>query len=361
MTGQRSWRREQLGRAANALGAAVLFGLSAPVAKMLLAGTEPLVLAGLLYLGAGFGLLIAGWLTSVRRRETPRTHEAPLRGADFPILAAMVVAGGVAAPALMTLGLQRVSAVSGSLLLNLEAPATIVLAVMLFGEHLGRREVLGASLVALGAAFLTYAPGDLNADTIGAVAILLACLGWAIDNNLTQRLSVRSPVALVRTKGLAAGTITLALALGVGGEMPPVRYVVGGLALGFASYGISVVLAVRALRSLGAARHAAFFATAPFVGAVAAVPLLGEVIGAREAVVGGVMALGVALLLSQRHAHRHVHEPLEHEHAHLHDEHHQHEHPPSERGREPHSHGHVHEPVSHAHSHVSDVHHRHRH
>jgi len=261
----------------------------------------------------------------------------------------------------MTVGLHRVPAVTGSLLLNLEAPGTIVLAVVLFGEHLGRREVLGASLVAVGAVLLTYGPGVLQAEVLGAAAILIACLGWAIDNNLTQRLSVRDPVALVRTKGLAAGAITLALALGGGSELPPTPYLLGGLALGFASYGVSVVLAVRALRSLGAARHAAFFATAPFVGAVAAVPLLGESIGVREAVVGGVMALGVALLLSERHAHRHVHEPLEHEHAHLHDEHHQHEHPCSDPGHEPHSHAHVHEDLSHAHQHVSDVHHRHKH
>jgi drug/metabolite transporter (DMT)-like permease len=359
MTARQESRNEQLSGAANALAAAVLFGMSAPVAKMLLAGTGPLLLAGLLYLGAGIGVLVVGWLRG--GAGASRTREAQLRGADFAFLAAIVAAGGVAAPVLMLFGLQRVSAVVGSLLLNLEAPFTILLAVVLFGEHLGRREMLGAVLVALGAAFLTYAPGDLRADLAGAVAILIACLGWAVDNTLTQRLSVRDPVALVRTKGLAAGVITVALALGCGTELPPVPYIVGGLALGFASYGLSVVLAVRALRSLGAARHAAFFATAPFVGAVAAVPLLGETFGMREAAVGGVMAVGVALLLTERHAHWHLHEPLKHEHAHVHDEHHQHQHAPSELGGEPHSHVHVHQPLPHTHPHVSDVHHRHKH
>ena len=361
MTGFRESRNQQLSGAANALAAAVLFGMSAPLAKMLLAGTGPLLLAGLLYLGAGLGLLVVGWLTGDRGTGASRTREARLRGADFAVLAAIVAAGGVAAPVLMLFGLQRVSAVVGSLLLNLEAPFTILLAVVLFGEHLGRRELLGAVLVALGAALLTYVPGDLRADSVGAVAILIACLGWAVDNNLTQRLSVRDPVAVVRTKGLAAGAVTVALALGGGSELPPVQYILGGLALGFASYGLSVVLAVRALRCLGAARHAAFFATAPFVGAVAAVPLLGEALGVREAAVGGVMALGVALLLTERHAHAHVHERLEHEHAHVHDEHHEHQHPPGGPGDEPHSHVHVHQPLSHAHPHVSDVHHRHRH
>lgn len=358
MTGFRA-RNERLSGAANALTAAVLFGLSAPLAKILLAGTRPLLLAGLLYLGAGLGLLVIGWMR--RWSGAPRTREAQLRVADFAVLAAIVAAGGVAAPVFMLFGLQRVSAVVGSLLLNLEAPFTILLAVILFGEHLGRRELMGAALVAVGAALLTYAAGDLRADVIGAVAILIACLGWAVDNNLTQHLSVRDPVALARTKGLAAGATTAALALLAGSELPPAQYILGGLALGFASYGLSVVLAVRALRLLGAARHAALFATAPFVGAVAAVPLLGETFGAREAVVGGVMALGVALLLTERHAHPHAHERLEHEHAHVHDEHHQHDHLPSEQAGEPHSHVHAHQPLSHAHRHVSDVHHRHKH
>jgi drug/metabolite transporter (DMT)-like permease len=193
------------------------------------------------------------------------------------------------------------------------------------------------------------------------VAIVFACLGWAIDNNLTQRLSLRDPVAIARTKGLAAGAFTLVLALTAGSTFPAPGSVFAAMALGFVSYGLSVALAVRAMRTLGVARQSAFFATAPFIGAVAAVPLLGEGFGLREIAAGGLMALGVFLLLAEVHEHWHAHELLEHEHAHVHDEHHRHGHREAEFGREPHAHVHAHLPLFHAHPHVSDVHHRHRH
>ena len=347
--------------AITALAAAVLFGVSAPLAKLLLPGTGPLMLAALLYLGAGVGLTLV--TLSAARRQTPDAppRETPLRLADVPLLLLIIGCGGVAAPVLMLLGLARVSAVVGSLLLNLEAPLTMLLAVGIYGEHLGRRAGAGAGLAALGAGVLSYAPGGLQAHWRGVVAVVFACLGWAIDNNLTQRLSLRDPVAIARTKGLGAGILTLMLALLTGSALPSPGRAVAALALGFVSYGISVALAVRAMRILGAARQSAFFATAPFIGAVAAVPLLGEAFGLREIAAAGLMALGVSLLLTEVHAHWHEHDLLEHEHAHVHDEHHRHEHRDAERGGEPHAHVHVHPPLSHAHPHVSDLHHRHRH
>jgi drug/metabolite transporter (DMT)-like permease len=344
-----------------ALTAALLFGLNPPFAKLLLPATGPLMLAALLYLGAGLGLAV---VTLVAAREpasdaTPR--EAPLRGADVWLLLAVIAAGGVAAPVLMLFGLARVSAVVGSLLLNIEAPFTVLLAVGVFGEHLGGRAAAGAVLAALGAGVLSCAPGGVQADWRGVVALLAACLGWAIDNNLTQRLSVRDPAAIARTKGLAAGAFTLVLALARGATFPAPGSALAAMTLGFVSYGLSVALAVRAMRTLGAARQSAFFATAPFIGAVAAVPLLGEGFGLREIAAGGLMALGVFMLLAEVHEHWHVHELLEHEHAHVHDEHHRHGHRDADLGREPHAHAHRHLPLSHAHSHASDVHHRHRH
>jgi drug/metabolite transporter (DMT)-like permease len=344
-----------------ALGAAVLFGLSAPLAKLLVAGTGPLMLAALLYLGAGLGLAVVSLFGAQRRSVDTTPREAPLRGADVLLLLAVIAAGGVAAPVLMLFGLGRVSAVVGSLLLNLEAPLTMLLAVGLFGEHLGRWAAAGALLVALGAGVLSYAPGGVHADGLGVVAIVLASFGWAIDNNLTQRLSLRDPVAIARTKGLAAGLFTLVLALAAGSTFPTPGLVLAAMALGVVSYGLSVALSVWAMRTLGAARQSTFFATAPFIGAVAAVPLLGEGFGLRESGAGGLMALGVCLLLAEVHEHWHVHDVLTHEHAHVHDEHHRHEHREADLGREPHAHVHSHVPLSHAHPHVSDVHHRHRH
>jgi drug/metabolite transporter (DMT)-like permease len=336
--------------------AAGLFGLSAPLGKVLVSHAGPVALASVLYLSAGLVLSAIGPL-----RE--RSAEAPLRLGDAPVLAAIAVLGGIIGPVLMLYGLSRVSGVTGALLLNLEAPATILLAVCIFGEHLGRRETLAAALVIAGAAILAVGPASRGSGGSqgGAVALAGACLAWGIDNNLTQRLSLRDPVALVRFKALAAGSGSLVLALALGDSFPDGRVLLGAIVLGALSYGVSTLLDAYALRFVGAAREAAYFATAPFFGALVAVPLLGERLGAAQLAAAALMVGGIWELLRERHTHEHVHAGLTHEHAHVHDAHHQHDHAPGTRVEEPHSHVHSHTPLSHDHAHVPDAHHRHRH
>jgi drug/metabolite transporter (DMT)-like permease len=302
---------------AAALGAALLFGLSTPAAKLLVPNAEPLMLGSVLYLGAGLGLSL---LRVVGRKQS---REAPLRGADLPLLLGITAAGAVAAPVLLLVGLRRVSAVTASLALNLEGPLTVVLAVLFLGEHLSARTALGTFLIMLGAAILGFTPGAaLGGDALGVLCIAGACLGWALDNNLTSRLSVRDPVAIVQAKGLIGGAISLWLTVLVGNEVPPLGTLAGGLLLGLVSYGASVVLAVYAMRLIGVAREAAFFATAPFIGALVSIAVLGEHFGPRELGATLVMLVGIGLLVREQHAHLHVHEPLEHDHRHVHDEHH---------------------------------------
>jgi len=352
--------RTELKGAAAALGAAVLFGLSAPLAKLLLVDARPLPLSGLLYLGAGMGLLLLP-IAFPRLRSRRRRSETPLRRADVGLLTAIITAGGVLGPLLLLTGLSRVSGLVGSLMLNLEAPFTVVLAVVVFGEHLGFREAGAAVVILLGAVLLSHAGEGGPSDMVGVAAIAGACLSWAIDNNLTQRLSLRDPVAVARTKSLGAGAASLILALVLGERLPSAAHIGPALLLGFASYGVSLVLAVQAMRLLGAAREAAFFAIAPFAGAVAAVPILGDHLGLRELVATLVLGLGVMILLHEEHRHSHTHEALEHEHGHTHDEHHQHAHVLGDPPGEPHAHLHRHESLSHAHAHRPDLHHRHRH
>jgi drug/metabolite transporter (DMT)-like permease len=336
--------------------AAMLFGLSAPISKRLLLDVPPLLLASLLYLGAGISLVIAAPFAPRRERR-----EAPIRRADVPLLAGIIVTGGILGPLLMLLGLQRVSGLAGSLLLNLEAVFTMLVALVVFREHLSRRELAAASLIVGGAGVLGYAPGELRGQWMGVVCIALACLSWAFDNNWTQRLTIRDPFAIVRIKTLGAGACTLVLALLLGQRLPRPSIVLGALVLGVFSYGVSILLDAYALRHIGAAREAAFFATAPFMGAIAAIPILGERPRTLDLVALGVMAAGVVVLLRPKHGHVHVHDAIEHEHVHVHDEHHQHEHAPGDPSGEPHSHPHRHAPLTHEHAHVSDVHHRHRH
>jgi drug/metabolite transporter (DMT)-like permease len=335
--------------------AAALFGASTPFAKLLLPGFGPLSLAGFLYLGAGLALSV---VRLIRGRIRPRT-EVGLRRSDLLPLGGIIVLGGVVGPVLMLVGLSRISGVASALLLNLEAPLTITVAIVAFGEHLGFRETLSAAVIVLGATVLAYAPGALGLDAIGVLAIAGACLAWAIDNNLTQRLSARDPVELVQLKTLSAGILNTGLALSLGQAPPAPTAALIALVLGSLSYGASILLDAYALRLLGAAREAAYFATAPFLGAALAIPLLDERPSISALAGGALMVLGVVLLFRARHQHLHVHEAIEHEHLHVHDEHHQHAHegPVSE----PHAHPHRHAALVHDHPHVSDVHHRHRH
>lgn len=339
--------------AACGLAAAALFGMSAPFSKRLLSDASPLTLAGLLYAGGGIGLVFASRI----RRD--RGREAPLRAADVPWLLTAIALGGVAAPVLMLVGFERVSGVAGALLLNLEAPFTVLVATLLFREHIGRRGAFAVALVVLGALALAR-PSSGRGDALGALATAGACLLWAIENNIAQRLSCRDPWAVARTKLLGAAVCSLALARLSGATMPGPGTVAAAFAVGAAGYGASNVLHLAAMRSLGAARQAALFATAPFVGALAAVPVLGERPGAWVFVAALLMAAGVVLLLSERHSHRHGHERLEHDHAHDHgDGHHAHAHEPPFSGT--HAHPHAHETLEHEHPHLPDEHHRHEH
>lgn len=337
------------------LAAAALFGLSAPLAKILLGSLSPVLLAGLLYLGAAAGL----WLHRLAFRTTT---EAQLKPADMPMLAGVVVLGGVLGPLLMLFGLNRVSGLVGSLLLNLEAPFTVLLAVVVFREHLGKVCAFASACIVLGAFALKLEAGAASGDALGVMLLAAACAAWALDNNLTQRLSLRDPFAVVRVKTLAAGSFNTALGIVLsGGELPDPWYVAYALVLGSFSYGVSVVLDAYALRLLGAAREAAYFATAPFIGALGSLLILAEPVRPMDAAAMAAMALGVVLLLRERHSHEHAHLELEHEHLHTHDEHHRHEHAACDPPGDTHSHRHRHAPLVHDHPHLPDAHHRHAH
>jgi drug/metabolite transporter (DMT)-like permease len=347
--------RSNAARVGFALGfaAAVAFGAGAPFAKLLLDHVGPELLAGLLYLGAFLALLAA---VPFRRRAS----ESRLQRADVPRLALLTAVGGVLAPVLLLVGLERVSGTTGSLLLNLEGPCTLVIGVIVFAEHLPRRAAFGAAAVFAGGALLSLGGLGGSIDAFGVACIALACVLWGVDNNITQSLTVRDPQAIVRVKAGAAAATNITLALVLGAGIPAADVLLAALALGAVSYGLSIVLDAYALRLLGAAREAGVFAIAPFVGAVLAIPVLSARLTAPELAAGVVMAVGVALLVTDRHVHEHSHELLVHEHAHVHDEHHAHTHDDAPTG-EPHSHLHVHERLVHAHPHVSDIHHRHRH
>ena len=346
--------------------AALTFGLSAPLISTMTSTGSPLVLAGLLYGGSALALLTA---RAVRGQST---QESSVKRQDLGMLALLTLIGGIAAPICLVSGLALLSAGSASLLLNLETVFTLAIAVLIGREHLSGKGSAAAALILAGAVIIGGASTTSGTTLHGAALIALACLGWGIDNNISQRLSIRDPMQIALLKSIGASVPMLLLAGLTGERFPTPMEAAVILLIGAIGYGLSIWLDLLALRELGAARESVIFATAPFVGAGFAVLALKEALNANLIASGILMVGGVVLLLNEDHAHWHRHDEAWHEHKHLHnladqDTHHGHQHPNGEangvRTDIPywHSHPHRHEPIAHAHPHVSDEHHRHQH
>jgi drug/metabolite transporter (DMT)-like permease len=341
-----------------ALLSAALFGISTPLAKLLLGSTDPTVLAGLLYSGAGLGTAVLSKARGLNRRGAA---EVSIGRNELGWLAGAIAAGGIVGPILLMAGLARTAASTASLLLALEGVATALIAWFVFHENFDRRVMLGMACLISGAMVLSWSGQPTLTSVIGPLAIVGACVAWGIDNNLTRKVSLSDPLQIVELKGLIAGPVNLLLGLFVGGTMPAFSLTMLAGLVGFAGYGVSLVLFVLALRHLGSARTAAYFSIAPFLGALAALALLHEPVTAQLLTAGLLMGMGIWLHLTELHSHAHEHEPMEHSHPHVHDEHHQHPHSADDPIGEPHTHRHRHERQRHTHPHVPDMHHSHRH
>jgi len=341
-----------------ALAAALLFGASTPFAKVLVGNMQPLLLAGLLYLGSGLGL---GVLLLLRRARDAQAAEAMrISRKDVPWLLGAVVFGGVVAPTLLMWGLSQASGATASLLLNVEGVLTAVIAWIVFKENADRQIVIGMVAIVAGGVLLSWAPGGEMLSP-GALLIVGACLCWAIDNNLTRKVSTNDAMVVACVKGLLAGACNTGLAWASGATLPAWSTVGASLAIGMLGYGLSLTLFVVGLRTLGTARTGAYFSIAPLFGVVISLVLWPELPSASFWAASALMGVGVWLHVRERHEHDHTHEPLEHAHPHRHDAHHQHEHDFPWDGREPHVHPHRHGVLSHRHAHFPDIHHRHGH
>ncbi|MBL4934794.1 DMT family transporter [Clostridium sp. YIM B02515] len=341
--------------------AALLFGASAPLAKMLLGHIEPVPLASFLYLGSGIGLMVYQIIINFTSKEGK--GEAPLSKKDFPWLFGAVVFGGVIAPIILMSSLKITPASTAALLLNFEGVSTTLIALLFFKESLGKRVWIAISCITIASVLLSWDFSNQWGVSLGALGVVGACVCWGIDNNFTRNISAKNPYTIVIIKGFAAGTFSLILALILKQQIPDIKVVLSAMILGFFSYGLSIVLFVLAMRNLGSARTSAFFGTSPFIGAILAFILNQDISSPMLIAALPVMLLGTFFLLKEDHGHSHRHEHLIHEHRHSHnDSHHNHTHLP---GQVPpngyHSHVHEHEELQHEHPHAPDIHHRHPH
>jgi drug/metabolite transporter (DMT)-like permease len=343
-----------------ALLAAILFGASAPLAKMLLGEIEPISLAAFLYLGSGIGVLLFKLVQQAR--HSGERAEAQITRADWKWLAGAVFAGGVAAPIILFFGLRNTPASTASLLLNFEGVATTVIAALVFKEAIGKYALWSILCVTAASIVLSWDASGQWGVSAGALGILAACVLWGVDNNLTGKISAKDPLVIVLVKGFGAGSFSLLLSRVLGQALPRPEIILGALGLGSLSYGMSIVLFIHAMRGMGAARTSAIFGSAPLVGMVLSLVLFRDPVTLLFGVGLILMVAGAFLLIREQHRHQHVHEAMTHDHRHRHDDgHHNHDHPYMTSRSLTHSHPHTHERLEHEHAHLPDIHHRHSH
>ena len=337
-----------LGAVGQCLAAAVLFGASTPASKVVVGSVPPLLLAGILYLGAALAVAPIALAQ----------HRPSLAGPTIVRALIAIVVGGGVAPVLLLLALARAPAADVSIWLSLETVFTGALGHLFFREQLGMKAWAANAFI--------FVAGCLVAVPTGwhlgpALLVGGACLGWALDNNLSAALVEISPARLTLAKGLFAGSLNVALGLGLSERFASDRLLAGGLAIGAIGYGVSLVLYLRAARRLGASRSQMIFALAPLAGVLLSWAALGEPLQLVQLAAVALLGIGFLLLFSERHAHEHLHEALVHSHEHRHDDgHHLHAHG----GLAPdasHTHEHEHRELAHAHPHLPDPHHRHTH
>lgn len=337
-----------------ALASALLFAAATPVSKVLLSGSAPVLLAGLLYIGAAVGVLP---VVIAERRHTTSVH---YDNRSRRLLAGAILCGGVLGPITYLFGLQLAQASSVSLWLNLELVATAVLGHFVFRDHLGKYGWAGVAGVVCAGALLTI--GE-RGQGLAALLVGLACLFWGLDNHFTALIDGITPSRSTLWKGVAAGSFNLVLAIAMGATWPAFSVWSVALIVGALSYGASIALYIASAQQLGATRAQIIFASSPFLAAALSAVFLSEPFGLLHAIAVGVLILSVFLLLKDRqvHEHEHGHDEVEHEHSHRHDDgHHTHTHDGLAASAR-HSHRHRHEPVRHAHPHWPDLHHRHEH
>ena len=245
-----------------ALLAAVLYALLAPVAKLLQIEIAPVAEAGLLYIGAGAGMLTLYLVQSVMG---VRQERSSIGREDLRYVIAMIVLD-MLAPIFLLMGLAASTPESVSLLNNFEIVATTVIAVVLFHEKAGKYLAAAVCIITLACMLLSLEGAGSLCFTAGSLYVLLACVCWGFENNCTSSLSEKDTRQIVILKGLGSGTASLLLSFLIQEQKPGLAAAAAVMVLGFLSVGLSVYFYVLAQAEIGAARTSACYAVSPFVG-----------------------------------------------------------------------------------------------
>ena len=258
-----------------AILAAALYALNSPISKLLLTDVQPAMMASLLYLGAGAGMLL---LTLVQKGMHHESTEMKLTTKDLPYTLGMIVLD-ILAPIFLMLGLQQTTAENASLLNNFEIVATSMIALLIFREKLSKRFWVALGLITLSSLLLSVEDARSFSFSVGSLYVLLACCCWGMENNCTRMLSQSDPQQIVIVKGFGSGVGSMIVALIAGEMLPDAGKLLLVLLLGFVAYGLSIYFYVYAQRFLGAARTSAYYAVQPFIGVLLSLLIFREMPG----------------------------------------------------------------------------------
>ena len=276
-----------------AIYAALLYAVSTPFSKILMEKISPAFMAGLLYLGAAAGMVITTLFSRIKSKE-----EAAFTHKDIPYLILMVILD-IAAPILLMTALKYSSAESVSLLNNFEIVATSLIALLIFKEKLSPRLWIAITLITAASIMLSLSENGSLTISVYSLLALLACCCWGLENNCTRKLSNRDPAKIVIIKGFGSGTGSVIVALICGERLNITPYILLALLLGFIAYGLSIYTYVYAQRYIGAAKTSAFYALAPFIGALISLVLFPKIPSWLFIISFVIMALGAFLAIEK--------------------------------------------------------------
>ena len=338
-----------------AILAAALYAINIPLSKLLLTHVDATMMAALLYLGAGVGMLLYSIAGTLLGKETIKE---PLTRKELPYTIAMIVLD-IAAPILLMMGIARTNSANVSLLNNFEIVATSLIAFVIFKEVISKQLCAAIGLVTLASIILGFEGTGSFSFHIGSLFVLGACICWGFENNCTKMISSKSSVEIVIIKGCCSGLGSLMIALAIGEQIPALRWMLCTLLLGFVAYGLSINFYIMAQKDLGAAKTSAFYSVAPFLGVGFSLLLLGERPTLQFYIALLIMVLATVLMVRDTLAVQHMHE---HTHIHTHEHNHgnlvhiyEHTHQHS------HAHTHKHSEAVHTHKHITLHGHNHSH
>ena len=255
-----------------AILAAALYAINVPLSKLLLEQAGATMMAALLYLGAGLGLLLYGL---AKKASGKGEKQEPLTKKELPYTVAMVVLD-ILAPIFLMLGIARTNSANASLLNNFEIVATSLIALLVFKEKISKRLWVAIVLVVVASVILSFEGAGAFVFNEGSLFVLAASICWGMENNCTNKISHKSAVEIVVIKGCFSGLGSLLIAFFIGESLPALKWIILVLLLGFVAYGLSIKFYIQAQKYLGAAKTSAFYSVAPFLGVAFSMLLLGE-------------------------------------------------------------------------------------